>query len=65
MRERILKSVAGSITLAALLVTGFLVLAPRRAEAVVWVWAFGFRNVALGYCACPVNHDTCLCGIFQ
>lgn len=62
MRERILRILVGGSTLAAMAVTGMLVLAPAKAEAVTWVFWPGFSNVDLNYCVCGVPHGSCICG---
>jgi hypothetical protein len=64
MPERLLKRAALSITLAVLLATGALMLTPLRVGAVATP-STGLRNAVLGYCNCPIIHDTCNCGEWQ
>jgi hypothetical protein len=62
MRERILRVLVGGSTLAAMAVTGMLLLAPAKAEAATWIFWPGFQNQVHGYCVCGVYHGSCLCG---
>lgn len=61
MCERILRVLVGGSTLAAMAVTGLLLLAPAKAEAVTFIFWPGFDNVALNYCLCGVLHGSCVC----
>jgi hypothetical protein len=65
MRKRIFKILAGSCTLAAMVVTGFLTLAPRPAVAVDWDFYPGYYNHMLSYCYCPAASAGCLCGFVR